>query len=117
MYPHAKYKRRGPEGPLFVCPSPPHERPVRWSSVRDPLNTAELPSEAQPLHITLCRGESLYLPAGWWHHVRQSGLTIAINWWYDMEARGMNWVWMNFLRGDNEEVLADEDMQYTDAQS
>ena len=34
-----------------------------------------------------------------------------------MEARGMNWVWMNFLRGDNEEVLADEDMQYTDAQS
>jgi jumonji domain-containing protein 7 len=45
----------------------------------------------------------LYLPAGWWHHVRQGGahgeVTIAVNWWYDMEMSGMSWVWLSFLRG------------------
>jgi jumonji domain-containing protein 7 len=44
----------------------------------------------------------LYLPAGWWHYVRQGDTpgrpTIAINWWYDVEMRGMSWVWLSFLR-------------------
>jgi jumonji domain-containing protein 7 len=25
--------------------------------------------------------------------------TIALNWWYDVEMRGMSWVWLGFLRG------------------
>lgn len=47
-------------------------------------------------------GESLYLPAGWWHHVRQSDsneITVALNWWYDIEMQGMAWVMLSFLRG------------------
>ena len=49
--------------------------------------------------ISVEAGETLYLPAGWWHHVRQSEeTTIALNWWYDIEPRGMAWVWLNFLR-------------------
>ena len=51
------------------------------------------------MHITVNAGESLYLPAGWWHYVTQSEVTIAVNYWYDMESRGSGWVWMNLLRG------------------
>lgn len=60
------------------------------------------------MHITVNAGETLYLPAGWWHHVRQGGtpegdgVTIALNWWYDIEMRGMSWVWLTFLRGTEE---------------
>jgi len=25
--------------------------------------------------------------------------TIAVNWWYDFEGRGIGWVWLNFVRG------------------
>jgi len=67
-----------------------------------------MPPEARPYSITLRAGETLYLPAGWWHHVTQEGLTIALNWWYDTEMRGMSWVWLSFLRGDNEEIEDDE---------
>ncbi|KAG6897448.1 hypothetical protein C0992_001448 [Termitomyces sp. T32_za158] len=53
-----------------------------------------LPPEAHPIHVTLGPGDTLYLPAGWWHHVRQlsGATTIALNWWYDMEMRGMSWI-------------------------
>lgn len=72
---------------------------VRWSSVTDPTVPGALPPEAHPIDITVRAGETLYLPAGWWHYVRQSEITIAVNYWYDMESRGMKWVWLNFLRG------------------
>lgn len=25
--------------------------------------------------------------------------TVAVNWWYDFEGRGMAWVWLGFFRG------------------
>ena len=31
--------------------------------------------------------------------MRQTGVTIAVNYWYDMESRGSGWVWLNLLRG------------------
>ncbi|XP_074091265.1 bifunctional peptidase and (3S)-lysyl hydroxylase JMJD7-like isoform X2 [Macrotis lagotis] len=40
---------------------------------------------AQPLHCTVKAGEMFYLPALWFHHVRQSHGCIAVNFWYDME--------------------------------
>lgn len=103
MYPHARYIREA-SGALKLAPSGPSHPPVRWSSIRNPGDEAEMPSEARPITVTVRAGETLYLPAGWWHYVRQSGLTIALNWWYDMEVRGMNWVWMNFLRGPGDDV-------------
>jgi jumonji domain-containing protein 7 len=40
-----------------------------------------------PLTVTVSAGETLYLPAGWWHYVRQEGrngeYTCALNSWYD----------------------------------
>lgn len=104
LYPHARYTRRDAQSQLALSPSPASTPKVRWSSVLDPLDSQSLPPEAQPLQITLLPGDTLYLPVGWWHHVRQRGTTIALNWWYDMEARGMGWVWLNFLRGGSEEV-------------
>lgn len=91
-----------------------------------------LPPTAHPLSITVHAGETLYLPAGWWHHVRQSvhnddddddflvaneserkgesesEITVALNWWYDIEGRGASWVWLGLLRGGGEVPWADE---------
>lgn len=101
MYPHAVYSRTDNSDDLNVVPSLDAPQ-VRWSSVIDPDLPGSLPQEAHPLHITLEAGDTLYLPVGWWHYVRQSGpTTIALNWWYDAEVQGMNWVWLNLLRGGN----------------
>ncbi|KAL8503638.1 hypothetical protein ACS0TY_022389 [Phlomoides rotata] len=43
----------------------------------------------------------LYLPSMWFHHVRQSpddtGLTIAINYWYDMQF-DIKYAYFSFLQ-------------------
>ena len=98
-YPHARYERSQSSSHLMVVPSGDDMPPVRWSSVLDPNSSGSLPPEAHPITITVSAGESLYLPAGWWHHVRQTGLTVAVNYWYDIEGRGASWVWLNLLRG------------------
>ena len=84
---------------LELIPSEEDAPPVRWSSILDPTDITSLRPEAHPIHITVNAGESLYLPAGWWHYVRQTAVTIAVNYWYDMESRGPGWVWLNLLRG------------------
>jgi hypothetical protein len=40
---------------------------------------------ASPLHVTVKRGEMLYLPAMWYHQVAQSDVTVAVNYWHDMK--------------------------------
>ena len=39
---------------------------------------------AHQVVATVEKGECLYLPSLWFHHVQQRGLTIAVNYWYDM---------------------------------
>ncbi|KAL1946517.1 hypothetical protein VTO73DRAFT_14621 [Trametes versicolor] len=104
-YPHATYVRSATTSQLDLVPSPADTPLVRWSSVTDPTAPGALPSGAHPIHVTVRAGETLYLPAGWWHYVRQRGFTVAVNYWYDMEGRGMSWVWLNFLRGTEEPPL------------
>lgn len=96
-YPHAKYKRNPSSGTFLIVPS--SDIPdVRWSSIENPELRDAFPGEISPVRVTLHAGETLYLPVGWWHYVRQSGPTIALNWWYDAEMRGMSWVFLSFLR-------------------
>jgi len=83
---------------------------VRWSSILHPERPRSLPDTAHPIIIRVEAGETLYLPAGWWHHVRQSGLTIALNWWYDIEPRGPAWVWLRLLRGVTVAAADGEDL-------
>ena len=104
IYPHARYTRGAYDGTLKVIPSPSTTAPIRWSSIINPRDLGEIGQDACPIEVTLEAGDGLYLPAGWWHYVRQSGLTVALNWWYDMEPRGMGWVWQNFLRGPSDKV-------------
>ncbi|KAI0638359.1 Clavaminate synthase-like protein [Trametes polyzona] len=108
-YPHATYVRSATTSQLELVPSPTGTPLVRWSSVADPTAPGSLPPDAHPIHITVNAGETLYLPAGWWHYVRQRGFTVAVNYWYDMEGRGMSWVWLNFLRGTEEPPLGNEE--------
>ncbi|KAG9112044.1 hypothetical protein FRC07_007998 [Ceratobasidium sp. 392] len=92
--PHARYIRPSPSEPLQLEPLIPPST-VRWASA-DPTE------HEYAMRVTVQGGESLYLPAGWWHRVAQSGdkegVCIAVNWWYDIEMAGMKWVWMAFLR-------------------
>jgi len=99
MFPHATYQRATKDSPLFLKPSPYTTPAVRWSSIQHPEHPGSLPETAHPLIIDVKAGETLYLPAGWWHHVRQTGVSIALNWWYDIEPRGSAWVWLRLLRG------------------
>lgn len=96
-YPHARYTR-SEEGQLQLTTSTGIPS-VRWSSISDPHLPDTLPTGAHPIHVSLSPGDTFYLPAGWWHHVRQAAeTTIAVNWWYDLEMRGMSWVMLSFLR-------------------
>lgn len=98
LYPHATYTRSLVSTSLEISPSK-NVPPVQWSSILDPNSLNALPVDISPIHVRLRPGEMLYLPAGWWHYVEQAKeITIAINWWYDMEMRGMHWVFLSFLR-------------------
>ncbi|CAN6218131.1 unnamed protein product [Urochloa humidicola] len=88
------------------------ERIVPWSSV-DPCPGTPEEMAAQvsafplyfdgpaPIRCTVRAGEMLYLPSMWFHHVSQSpgpnGLTIAVNYWYDMQF-DIKYAYFNFLR-------------------
>ena len=36
-----------------------------------------------PITVEVKPGQTLYLPAGWFHQVHQTDQTIAVNYWYD----------------------------------
>ncbi|KAF8165341.1 Clavaminate synthase-like protein, partial [Crassisporium funariophilum] len=110
-YPHAVYKRLSSRV-LDICPSQDISD-VRWSSITNPELPHILPDEVCPIRVTLLPGETLYLPVGWWHYVRQSGTTIALNWWYDAELRGMTWALLNFLRNPREVPLVENGDELT----
>lgn len=64
----------------------------------------------KPFECTVKAGEILYLPSMWFHHVRQSpdrrGLTIAVNYWYDM-LFDIKYAYFNFLQSINNPGLHD----------
>ncbi|KAH6914902.1 cupin-like domain-containing protein [Coprinopsis sp. MPI-PUGE-AT-0042] len=98
-YPHAQFSRPAPGAPFEIVPSSPDVPKVRWSSLPDRRLDEVLPREVQPIHVEVKAGQTLYLPVGWWHQVEQSEeTTIALNWWYDAETRGLTWALLSSLR-------------------
>ena len=67
---------RGPDGRLFSALDDT-ARLVPW------VESLEAPSGVQAMTVTIRAGETLYLPADWWHKVEQlegpGGLAVAIN--------------------------------------
>lgn len=63
-------------------------RKVSWIDI-DPLkpDLIEHPDfvKAHVYTVRVSKGDCLYLPALWFHHVQQSHGAIAVNYWYDME--------------------------------
>jgi hypothetical protein len=61
---------------------------IPWIPV-DPLNpdyeTYPEFAKVKSVSCTVKKGDVLYLPSLWFHHVQQTQATIAINFWYDME--------------------------------
>jgi len=57
---------------------------------------------SQPLHVTLRAGDMFYLPAMWYHKVKQSsgpeGFSCSVNYWYDMSFEGSFWASNAFVR-------------------
>ena len=60
---------------------------VPWCEV-DPLHpnltTNSNFQYASPLHIEVNAGETLFIPALWYHRVGSKNVTIAVNYWYEM---------------------------------
>lgn len=61
---------------------------IRWIDI-DPLNPdlKKYPQfeKAHVFEVRVEKGDCLYLPSLWFHHVQQSHKCIAVNYWYDME--------------------------------
>jgi hypothetical protein len=79
----------------FLCFSPedtarlyPHPKSSRYPHVsrvnpeRPNLATFPAFADARAFGAVLEAGELLYLPPGWWHHVRSLGVTISVNTWW-----------------------------------
>ena len=73
---------------------PPHQadflytrevNPVLFGSAHDPdtpdFEQLPLASQATPLECVVAPGELLYLPAGWFHHVRALEFSLSANLW------------------------------------
>lgn len=87
---------------------------IPWIPI-DPLNlppsdilASEYPyyQYSHPLTVTVSAGEMLYLPAGWFHHVRQEcgvwddgqvAPCTAVNYWFDMDYEGEKYVMREML--------------------
>lgn len=61
---------------------------IQWVAV-DPLEPdyEKFPQykNANVYRIRVEKGDCLYLPSLWFHHVQQSHKCIAVNYWYDMD--------------------------------
>lgn len=83
-----KYRNVSSEGfEVEDCTDPEN---IFWICA-DPLNNdmkdvyPEFYSKARRMHVRVEKGDLLYLPSLWFHHVRQSHKCIAVNYWYDIE--------------------------------
>ncbi|KAL3280990.1 hypothetical protein HHI36_004215 [Cryptolaemus montrouzieri] len=89
-YPIAKYEKIT-SNTYKLKPVIENEKPTytKWIMI-DPLDEQSINSypefkKARKYDVRVEKGDILYLPNLWFHHVRQSHGCIAVNFWYDME--------------------------------
>lgn len=85
-----------------------------WDPEEPELRRSEYSHLSKPLSVTLQEGDMLYLPAMWYHKVRQTsgkeGFAVACNWWYDMSFEGSFWANNSFVRDVT--LAKEKDVQY-----
>lgn len=77
---------------LILVPSPPETTKkvvdIEWVDI-DPVHPdlKKHPNFSKSLQyeFRINEGDMLYLPNLWYHHVRQSHKSIAVNFWFDMD--------------------------------
>ncbi|OTA04274.1 hypothetical protein A9Z42_0048640 [Trichoderma parareesei] len=100
----ATYVRQGEGFALAVDQDSPLVPLATWDPDEPERNATPLSALARPLRVTLEPGDMLYLPAMWYHKVKQScpdggeGFVLAINYWYDMDFSGPLYPMTSFLR-------------------
>ena len=55
---------------------------------------------SEPMIVEVNPGETLYLPAGWFHQVHQEDNTIAVNYWYDRKCLRIGKISQNIFSND-----------------
>jgi len=73
-----------------------------WDPEEPDIRRSEYSHLSKPVTVTLQEGDMLYLPAMWYHKVRQTsgkeGFACAVNYWYDMSFEGSFWASNSFVR-------------------
>lgn len=73
-----------------------------WDPEEPSTRATEYSHLSQPLHVTLRASDMFYLPAMWYHKVKQSsgpeGFSCSVNYWYDMSFEGSFWASNAFVR-------------------
>lgn len=73
-----------------------------WDPEEPEMRRSEYSHLAKPTLVTLHEGDMFYLPAMWYHKVKQTsgkeGFACAVNYWYDMSFEGSFWASNSFVR-------------------
>ncbi|KAK5993163.1 Bifunctional peptidase and (3S)-lysyl hydroxylase Jmjd7 [Cladobotryum mycophilum] len=113
----ATYIRKGDDFALCLDPDAEPVPLATWDPDKPLINPSPTSHLAKPIRVTLNPGDMLYLPAMWYHKVKQScvegdqSFVLAINYWcviysvyltdaskYDMEFSGPLYPTVAFLR-------------------
>jgi jumonji domain-containing protein 7 len=105
--PHCRYAPSNPvesDSALSIEPQEGQDAvPVAvWDPEEPALRRSEYSHLSRPVAVTLQEGDMLYLPAMWYHKVKQTsgkeGFACAVNYWYDMSFEGGFWASNSFVR-------------------
>ena len=73
-----------PSDTIYLYPSSRGAHHLSEINLDSPdINKFPLYPLAQPIHCILEPGDILFIPTGWWHHVRSLDMSISINCWWD----------------------------------